>query len=135
LREVHVLKYDTFKYGNPNDCKHFTIYFTHGLWFNVSKNMLCTKDISDIIRWYKYLIEAMMIFVLIGSLPNSERHPTFKVLQWTPSSSLINCTWNFSCGSESLHFRTDSMPHISHSSFKRSPVFKDHYIFESWGDS
>jgi hypothetical protein len=93
----------------------------------------CTKDISDIIRWSKYLIEAMMIFVLIGNLPNSERLVTFKVLQWTPSSSLINCTWNFRCSSESLHFRTDSMPHISHSSLKRSPVFKDHYFFEPRG--
>jgi hypothetical protein len=57
--KVHVLKYDEFKYGNPNDWKHFTIYFTHGLWFKVSKNMSCTKDISDVIRWSKYLIEAM----------------------------------------------------------------------------
>ena len=69
-----MLKCDKFKYGNPYDWKHFTIYFTHRFWFKVSKNMSCTKDISDVIRSSKYLIEAMMIFVLIGSLPNSERH-------------------------------------------------------------
>ena len=101
------------KKGNPRFWRLERIFLVQGFVFCVFLKISCAKECFDLVRCSRKLNELISIFVLRGSLPNSDLHASFEVLQWTPKISLINLTCRFSYGSF-FCLRAESKPQTSH---------------------
>ena len=80
------------KKGYPRFWRLERIFLVQGFVFCVFLKISCAKECFDLVRCSRKLNELISIFVLRGSLPNSDLHASFEVLQWTPKISLINLT-------------------------------------------
>ena len=84
----------SFKKDNPNLLMHEIIFLIHTFDFQLALSISWDRVSLEEMTSSKYLMHAVIIFVLQGCLASSNLQAAFGVLQCTPSISFIYLVCN-----------------------------------------